>query len=316
MDHPRAENDIKAFSHDPEGHYFDRKSARKDAGEVAKHLMAFANAAGGKLVVGIEDDGTVTGFRRDKAHTIESFEQAYVTELSPAPRVDIERVPAVNDRGEDDQVLVMDVACSENQVVRRRRDGKVALRQGDRSVWLDYSQIRSLEYDKGEHYFDGEVARDLTLEDVDHGALQTYKDAIGTNVSDEKLLRSRGFLRGGNLTNAGAMLFAAAPSLALPQMRFRVLKVDGTELGHGDGLRIVKDKTFDGPFVRTLPEAREFIASQLRDYQFQVPGKMEFTTVPEYPNYAWFEGLVNAVAHRDYSIRGEYIRVYIFDDRM
>ena len=43
---------------------------------------------------------------------------------------------------------------------------------------------------------------------------------------------------------------------------------------------------------------------------------MEFTTVPEYPNYAWFEGLVNAVAHRDYSIRGEYIRVYIFDDRM
>lgn len=43
---------------------------------------------------------------------------------------------------------------------------------------------------------------------------------------------------------------------------------------------------------------------------------MEFTTVPEYPRYPWFEGLVNAIAHRDYTIRGEHIRVYIFDDRM
>lgn len=43
---------------------------------------------------------------------------------------------------------------------------------------------------------------------------------------------------------------------------------------------------------------------------------MEFAIVPEYPSSPWFEGLVNAVAHRDYSIRGEYIRVFIFDDRM
>ena len=109
MDHPYIENDIEAFCHDPEGHYFDRKSARKDADEIAKHLMAFANAAGGKLVVGIEDDGTVTGFKRDKAHSIEGFEQAYVTELAPSPRVKTERMPVVNEKGDDDHVLIMDV---------------------------------------------------------------------------------------------------------------------------------------------------------------------------------------------------------------
>ena len=316
MDHPYTENDTEAFSRDPEGHYFDRKSARKDTGEIAKHLMAFANAAGGKLVVGIEDDGAVTGFKRDKAHSIESFEQAHVTELTPSPRVEAERIPVVNVEGESDQVLVMDVACSENQVVRQRKDGKVALRQGDKSVWLDYGQIRALEYDKGEYYFDGELTRDLTLEDVDHEALQTYKDALGTAISDEKLLRSKGLLKDGRLTNAGAMLFAEAPSLSLPQTKFRVLKIDGIEMGHGDGLRVVKERTFEGPLVRTLPEARDFIASQLREYQFQLPGRMEFTTVPEYPRYPWFEGLVNAIAHRDYTIRGERIRVYIFDDRM
>ena len=95
MNHPYTENDIEAFSCDQEGHYFDRKSARKDAGEIAKHLMAFANASGGKLVIGIEDNGAVTGFKRDKAHSIESFEQAHVTELTPPPRVEAERVSVV-----------------------------------------------------------------------------------------------------------------------------------------------------------------------------------------------------------------------------
>ena len=175
MDHPYIENDIEAFCHDPEGHYFDRKSARKDADEIAKHLMAFANAAGGKLVVGIEDDGTVTGFKRDKAHSIEGFEQAYVTELAPSPRVKTERMPVVNEKGDDDHVLIMDVASSERQVVRRRKDGKVALRKGDESVWLDHEQIRALEYDKGEYFFESEVLRDSSMNDVDREAVETYR---------------------------------------------------------------------------------------------------------------------------------------------
>lgn len=64
-----------------------------------------------------------------------------------------------------------------------------------------------------------------------------------------------------------------------------MLKIDGTQMQTGRRLNIVKDKDFDGP-------------------------------LPEYPEFAWFEGLVNAVAHRDYSIRGEYTRVVIFDDRL
>ena len=54
---------------------------------------------------------------------------------------------------------------------------------------------------------------------------------------------------------------------------------------------------------------------QLRDFQFQQPGG-RFATIPEYPEFPWSEGLANAMAHRDYSIAGEYTRVYIYDDRM
>ena len=139
-------NDIEAFSRDEEGHYFDRKSARKDVAEIAKHIMAFANAAGGKLVVGIEDGGIVSGFKRDKAHDVEEFEQAPLTLLAPTPPVHCERMGVINEKGEDDIVLVMDVECMDGQVVRRRTDGRVSLREGDSSVWLDHDQITALEY--------------------------------------------------------------------------------------------------------------------------------------------------------------------------
>lgn len=316
MDHPYTEDDIEAFSRDPEGHYFDRKSARKDTGEIAKHLMAFANAAGGKLVVGIEDDGAVTGFKRDKAHSIESFEQAHVTELTPSPRVETERISVVNTEGEDDQVLVMDVDFSKDQVVHQRKDGRVALREGDKSVWLDYEQIRALEHDKGEVVFEDAVCRKAAIDDLDGEAVDLYRQAIGAEgIGDEQLLRSKEFLDGGKPTNACVVLFAKEPSQKMPQVRIRVVKVDGTELGSGANMNVVKDETFDGPLVKAYPAAKAFIATQLRDFQHEVPGSV-FKTVPEYPEFPWTEGLANAVAHRDYSLAGEYIRVYIFDDRM
>lgn len=145
--------------------------------------------------------------------------------------------------------------------------------------------------------------------------MELYKAALGTDIDDEQLLRSRHFLKGDHLTNAGVLLFAAEPSFILPQARIRVVKIDGTELGTDAHMNVVKNETFDGPLVKAYPQAKAFIASQLRDFQFERPGAT-FATVSEYPEFPWTEGLANAIAHRDYSIEGEYTRVYIFDDRM
>ena len=85
MQQPIATNDVNLFSTFKENQYFDRKSARKDDTEIAKHISAFANAAGGKLVIGIEDDGEVTGFKRSGARDIENFERAALTTCTPTP---------------------------------------------------------------------------------------------------------------------------------------------------------------------------------------------------------------------------------------
>lgn len=315
MQQPIATNDVVLFSTLKENQYFDRKSARKDDREIAKHISAFANAAGGKLVVGIEDNGEVTGFRRNGARDIENFERAALATCTPTPIVHRERISVVNSSGEDDTVLVLDIEPSTSHSVARMSDGDVFLRQNAKSVKLNREQVIALEFDKGQRIFEDELVKDSSIDDVDHEVLDRYKEILGTEVSDEQVLRSRRFMRDGKLTVAGALLFAQDPSVMMPQARVRILRYDGVKMETGERLNITKERCFCGPLPKVIQGAYELISSMLREFQFLGPdGK--FQTVPEYPEFAWFEGLVNAVTHRDYSFRGDYIRISMFDDRM
>lgn len=248
MQLPITVNSPEAFASEKETYYFDRKSARKDAAEIAKHISAFANAAGGKLVIGIEDDGTITGFKRDGAREIEDFKQASIVDCVPSPAVSCREIPATNANGEDDLILVLDVAASTDHVVARKKDNEVFLRQGDKSVRLDREQVRALEYDKNQRNFEEEVCARSSLDDVDHEVLVRYKAFLDTDVSDEQLLRSRGFLVDGHLTNAGVLLFSENPTRFLPCARVRVLKYEGSAKATGSRMNLVKDRTFTAPF--------------------------------------------------------------------
>lgn len=203
-----------------------RKSARKDDEEIARHISAFANASGGKLVIGIEDGGDITGFRRNGARNIEDFERAPLATCSPSPIVRAERVFVTNSAGEDDIVLVLDIEASSSHVISRLSDGEVFLRQNDRSVRLTRGQVLALEYDKGQRAFEDELIEDSSIEDVDHEVLDRYKGVLGTDLPDEQVLRSRRFMRDGKLTVAGALLFASDPSAMMPQARMRASVFD------------------------------------------------------------------------------------------
>ena len=129
------------------------------------------------------------------------------------------------------------------------------------------------------------------------------------------MLKARNFYIDGKITNAGILLFGKSPSKFLPQARLRVIKYDGDKQKVGTEINIVKEKNFDSAIPNIIRNAREFINTQLREFQYlDKDGK--FRIMPEYPEFAWFEGIVNALTHRNYSMRGEHIKVLIYDDRM
>lgn len=315
MQSPVVTNDIDVLSFTSENHYFDRKSARIKPEDLARTIIAFSNAAGGKLVVGVENDGTVSGFKCRNAQNVERFEQCPIADCTPAPDVACVRMAVVNSAGEDDIVLVMDIEPSADRVIARRKDNAVFLRQGDESKELAYEQIRALEYDKNQRVFEDEIVRDTSIEDVDREVLARYKAILGTDASDEQILKSRRFMRDGCLTVAGLLLFGVRPSLFLPQARLRVLRFDGVKMETGESLNVTKDVTLDASIPKIVDEAFSLVGGMLREFQF-LDSNGKFQTVPEYPEFAWFEGLVNAVTHRDYAYAGDYIRVSMYDDRL
>ena len=66
---------------------------------------------------------------------------------------------------------------------------------------------------------------------------------------------------------------------------------------------------------KLIVKVRDFIRTQLREFQY-LDSDGRFQILPEYPEFAWIEGIVNAVTHRNYSVYGDHIRVLMFDNRL
>ena len=309
-------NDLKFYRFSPENQFLERKSARIQPLDILKHLVAFANAEGGQLVIGVEDNGTITGFNYEKATNIDEFRHIFLTELRETPiNPKFDTLEVKNDKNIDDKILVISVEVSSDRVIKSY-NGKVYLRQNDKSIELNFEQILQLQYDRGQRYFEDEIVQSSNLNDLDDELINNYKDIMKiTELSNEDVLKARNLIVDGRLTNAGILLFGKNPSKFLPQARLRVIKYSGMSQKVGTDINIIKEKIFDGAIPNIIKDAREFINTQLREFQYlDKDGK--FKTMPEYPEFAWFEGIVNALTHRNYSIRGEHIKVLIFDDRM
>ncbi len=210
-----------------ENQYFDRKSARIKPADILRHIVAFANANGGVLAIGIEDNGEITGFDGMNAHKVNEFLEApYLVDGNV--KINYEERVIKNKK-----VLLFEIEPSENYVIKTK-DSKVYLRVGDKSKLLNHEQIIQLEYDKGERRFEDLVVEESTFEDVDIKLLSKYKEILNTNLSLEEILEARALMKKGHLTYAGILLFGKFPTKYLPNARVRLLKFEGNRMENNE----------------------------------------------------------------------------------
>lgn len=301
-----------------EGQYFDRKSARLNQKELARHISAFANANGGVVALGIEDNGDVTGIEL-VPNSENEFRQAASVYLHYPPDYEIELIEYAISDLEKRTIMIFHVQPSINSVIKTKA-GEIFLRIGDQSKKLIPDEVIRLEYARGVRSFEEQIAEDATWDDLDPDALKLYAEQMHSEVSTVfELLKARGVIKVKNgvvqITNAGVLLFGKYPTQFLPNARVRFLRYDGTIEGVGQSMNIIKDVVVEKALPLLLIEMKALLSSQMREFQ-TLDEDGRFRKYPEYPEFAWLEGLVNAVTHRDYSIRGEHIRIKMFDDRI
>lgn len=300
----------------PEGQFFDRKSERLAPKDFSHQLSAFANASGGVVVIGVEDDGKVTGVSASREN---SFRQAAFDNLQVPPEYKIEVVPCMLDSGENGNIMLFHIDPSANEIIKLK-NGDAYLRVGDSSRKLNAEMLAALEYSKGIKSYESRIVDDATIEDLDEELIQEYAKLLGTTASSSfDLLKGRGLIKEKNgqikITVAAILLFGKAPTQFLPGARVRFLRYEGVTAEVGTRFNLVKDITIERPLHQLLTEGRKLLESQMREFQ-QLGRDGVFKRIPEYPAFAWLEGFVNAVAHRDYSLQGDYIRITMFDDRI
>lgn len=312
---------LEYLTNENENKIFDRKSAKVKVSDIAPLISAFANAEGGTIAIGISDKTRqIEGINKYGTQKINDFISAPKDFCKPMPRYKEEFLDVVNVDGEKDRILLLHIDLSVDQVIRISNDSTY-LRIGDRTKELRGDDLRNLEYSKSMRHYEDECSMDAEFEDLDTELLEQYRNKINAqNDPFEQILAARGFIKKQSgkmrLTNAAVLLFAKNIQQFYPNCRVRFVRYDGTSADVGTRLNVTKDVNIEQPLLKIIDKAQDFISTQLREFT-ALDGKTgKFKTVPEYPEFAWKEGIVNAVTHREYAMSGNYIKVSMYDDRL
>ena len=289
-----------------EDQWFDRKSFRIKPKDLAKTIVAFANAEGGTIAVGITDrkfDG-MPSTKQDN-----ELRQATFDHTDPTVRVKIETV----NPEENVSVYLFHVLPSDR--VHYLKSGECFLRVGDETRSLGPDDILELRYSKGEQQFDASVPAHTSLEDLDMQLVEQYAEAIGSSSAMDALKARNLINRNEQPRTAAILLFGNSPQHLFPNAHVRVVRFNEPARLPGQEQQIVGDERFEGTLPQQIHHARNYISSILpkvrrlsRDGLFEEENLI--------PQDVWLEGLVNAVIHRSYSMSGDHIRFEVYPDRI
>lgn len=191
------------------------------------------------------------------------------------------------------------------------------LRIGDQTVQVSESHISALKWQGMAESWESRPA-DCNLDELDDQLLAKARQGAGLSaLSDgEYLLRRKLADRRGRgivLRKAAELLFARlGPDHS--NAGVRLFRVIGTEHRTGPEHNVEERPRMEGNLPAVIEEASGVISSLLRR-----PSRLignPFREAPEYPDFAWREALLNAIAHRDYGVEGAGTEVWLFEDRM
>ena len=297
---------------------FDRKSVNIAPKVLAIPIIAFANADGGTVAIGISDKTRrIEGVDYDIQKLNELLRVPFDF-CVPTVKVEIEKVQCIDFKGRENHVLLMHIEPS--MEVHANQADEVFMRVGDKSKKLAFEERMQLMYDKGERFFEDKPVPETDIEDIDLAFVEKYIAQIGySKTAMEYLRENKGFIFKKNgkvqISSAAILLFGKNPQLYFPRARVRFIRYEGTEERVGTQMNVIKDVIFEGNILKMITDAVAYLDTQIKEKTYLGEDGL-FVTEEEYPKFVRQEIIVNAVTHRDYSIRGTDIQIKMFDDRI
>ena len=268
----------------------------------ARELVALANTQGGRILLGVSDDGVVKGIKDSNA--LRARIQDIARNCNPPVRVLANRVG---------EVFVVEVGEASEKPVQCS-DG-FFWRQGAETQKLSRDEIRDFFRAEGEILFDlSPCPRFNYPEDFDRDKFDAWLRLSGITAGsvEDVLVNIDVAERAGDrllFRNAGVLFFAKNVRRFFTDAYITCLLGRGTDKVH-----ILDRKDFDGGVVADIEDAMRFIERNTR-LAYRIEG-LRRQNIPEYPMEALREAITNAVMHRDWFFRGANVFVELYADRI
>jgi ATP-dependent DNA helicase RecG len=281
----------------------DRKDVARDIGEA---VVAFANADGGDLLIGVEDSGDVTGLPDDWTDDkLRYLLTAHKSQVKGQVSVDVHDVLF-----EGRRVLLFRVRDPSPEVVVTA-DGRCMVRRGNTSQpELPDEITKRRQQHRGDGRYEAEPVPAASLDDIDiPDALLAMSPHLRGLADKRALLRYWNLVEGRNgtvvLKRAALLLFATEPLRWHPNSRIRLQRVVSGQEGTGPRLG-TRETEILGPIASMLPKVISTLKGEL-----EVEARLSdiFSVTHVLPIDAVTECVVNAVAHRNYAVEGNAIEI-------
>ena len=277
--------------------------------DLADEIAAFANANGGMLLCGVTDEGEIQGMSREQVVELDSV----LVEVSSDAIKPAVRINTYHRELDGKRLLLVEVPQGESQ---HDSPGGSYVRVGGSKRRMTSDERLRLAQLRGQArflWFDKQPVPNTGLGTLDEALWKPLLSAEGRD-DPETALEKMGLLgqdEHGTVraTVAGLLFCSHTPEEWLPNACITATHYRGTDRASGQ----LDTQTITGPLNRQIAEAVAFAVRNMRVGAYKDPARMD---LPQYSAEALFEALANAVAHRDYSMRGSRIRLSMFADRV
>lgn len=284
-----------------------------DATQLAETLVAFANADGGTVLIGVGPDGRPVEGLLDQQ--LEDALRTALASCRPLVRTEWEQM-------ETPYGTVAAIHVPRSTELHALDDGRVLIRSGHENRPLSGEQVRQLATGKASGDYETEEVAGAELRDLDPEVIKDYirrreeKQGRQIKLPEDRLLRQIGAVSAdGTPTVAGVLLFGFEPQFFLPQAGLTFVRFSGTELRGPGGLPgYTRRDEITGPLAQVIERTYAILMQEMR--MGAVVKGLQREERTEYPSIAVREALVNAVCHRDYRLSGRRIEIRMFDDRL
>ncbi len=285
------------------------RPTRPHKDSLADELGAFANADGGIMLCGVEDDGTISGMSREQMAVLDQVLVEVTTNaLEPPVRIDIQHREL-----DGREFLLVTVPRGESL---HERAGKAFIRVGATKRRLGRDESLRLAQNRAQNcylWFDKQIVPDTGFATLNERLWEPLLSVTGAGDPRRGLLNLRLLARDeagvDRATVAGILLCTPSPQDWVPQATILATCYRGLDRASGQ----LDAQEITGPLSAQIADAVRFVVRNMRVAARKSPERED---VSQYSKTAVFEAVVNAVAHRDYSISSRRIRLSMFRDRL